>query len=185
MHLCGMDYKYFSPHFCGCNSFGCTGAIRCGSACHGPHSYSVYSGIEHSQFDSPRLVKHEAGFPNPRWVLIGSNQLRRIYESQYYRELLSFITCYNQTHMYSFYSGECYLSFHYLNFSNSVADGHWSIWLALLQHDLVLNPSSRGTQRFVPGRATEPHALGWYLLQVLCDYTASTSGVIMTCGPFY
>ena len=66
MHLCGMDYKYFSPHCCKCNSFGCTAAIRCDNACHGPHSDSLYSGNEHCQFNSPRLVKREAGFPNPR-----------------------------------------------------------------------------------------------------------------------
>ena len=33
---------------------------------HGPHRDSLYSGSEHSQFNSPRLVKREAGFPNPR-----------------------------------------------------------------------------------------------------------------------
>ena len=73
MHLCGMDYKCFAPHCCKCNSFGCTAAIRCGNACHGPHSDSLYSGSEDSQFNSPRLVKREAGFPKPRWALIGSN----------------------------------------------------------------------------------------------------------------
>ena len=88
MHLCGMDYKYFSPHCCNGNSFGCTTAIRCGNACHGPHSDSLYSGSEHSQFTSPRLVKREAGFPNPRQALIGSNQLWRVNDSPYYRELL-------------------------------------------------------------------------------------------------
>ena len=86
MHLCGMDYKYFSPHRCKCNSFGCTAAIRCGKACRGPHSDSLYSGSEHSQFNSPRLVKREAGFPNPRRALIGSNQLWRVHDSPYYRE---------------------------------------------------------------------------------------------------
>ena len=89
MHLCGMDYKYFSPHCCKCNSFGCTAAIRCVNACHGPHSDSLYSGSEHSQFNSPRLVKREAGFPNPRRALIGSNQLWRVNDSPYYRELQS------------------------------------------------------------------------------------------------
>ena len=88
MHLCGMDYKYFSPHCCKCNSFGCTAAIRCDNASHGPHSDSLYSGSEHCQFNSPRLVKHEAGFPNPRRALIGSNQLWRVNDSAYYRELL-------------------------------------------------------------------------------------------------
>ena len=88
MHLCGMDYKYFSTHCCKCNSFGCTAAIRCGNACHGPHSDSLYSGSEHSQFNSPRLVKREAGFPNPRRALIGSNQLWRVNDSPYYREYL-------------------------------------------------------------------------------------------------
>ena len=47
MHLCGKDYKYFSPHCCKCNSFGCIVAIRCGNSCYGPHSDSVYSGSEH------------------------------------------------------------------------------------------------------------------------------------------
>ena len=88
MHLCGMDYKYFSPHCCKCNSFGCTVAIRCDNACHGPHSDSLYSGSEHCQFNSPRLVKREAGFPNPQRALIGSNQLWRVNDSAYYRELL-------------------------------------------------------------------------------------------------
>ena len=73
MYLCGMDYQYFSPHRCKCNSFGCTAAIRWGNAYHGPHSDSLYSGSEHSQFNSPRLVKCEAGFPNSRRALIGSN----------------------------------------------------------------------------------------------------------------
>ena len=87
MHLCCMDYKYFSPHCCKCNSFGCTAAIRCDNACHGPHSDSLYSGSEHCQFNSPRLVKREAGFPNPWRALIGSNQLWRVNDSAYYREL--------------------------------------------------------------------------------------------------
>ena len=87
MHLCGKGYKYFSPHCCKCNSFGYIAAIRCGNACHGPHSDSVYSGSEHRQFNSPRLVKREAGFPNPRRALIGSNQLWRLDDSSYYREL--------------------------------------------------------------------------------------------------
>ena len=86
MHLCGKDYKYFSPHCCKCNSFGCIAAIRCVNACHGPHSDSVYSGSEHRQFNSPRPVKREAGFPNPRRALIGSNQLWRVNDSPYYRE---------------------------------------------------------------------------------------------------
>ena len=72
MHLCGMDYKCFSPHCCKCNSFGCTAAIRCGNACQGPHSDSLYSGSEHSQFNSPRLVKREAGFPSGR-LLVQTN----------------------------------------------------------------------------------------------------------------
>ena len=92
MHLCGMDYKYFSPHCCKCNSFGCTAAIRCGNACHGPHSNSLYSGSEHSQFNSPRLVKREAGFPNPRRALIGSTRLWRVNDSLYYREFISIPT---------------------------------------------------------------------------------------------
>ena len=85
-HLCGVDYKHFSPDCCKCNSFGCTAAIRCGNACRGPPSDSLYSGSEHSQFNSPRLVKREAGFPNPRRLLIGSNQLWRVDDSPYYRE---------------------------------------------------------------------------------------------------
>ena len=87
MHLWGKGYKYFSPHCCKCNSFGCIAAIRCGNTCHGPHSDSVYSGSEHRQFNSPRLVKREAGFPWPRRVLIGSNQVWRVNDSPYYREL--------------------------------------------------------------------------------------------------
>ena len=87
MHLCGMNYKCFSPQCCKCYSFGCTVAIRCGNACQGPHSDSLYSGSEHIQFNSPRLVKREVGFPDPRQVLIGSNQLWRVNDSPYYREL--------------------------------------------------------------------------------------------------
>ena len=86
MYLCGMDYKYFSPHCCKCNSFGCIAAIRWGNACHGPHSDSLYSGSEHSQFNSPRPIKRETGFPNPRRALIGSNHLWRVNDSPYYRE---------------------------------------------------------------------------------------------------
>ena len=82
MHLCGIDYKYFSPHCCKCNSFGCTAAIRCDNACHGPHNDSLYSGSEQCQFNSPRLVRREAGFPNPRRALIGSNQLWRVNQTQ-------------------------------------------------------------------------------------------------------
>ena len=36
--------------------------------------------------NSPRLVKREAGFPNPWRALIGSNQLLRVKDSPYYRE---------------------------------------------------------------------------------------------------
>ena len=86
MHLYGMDYKSFSPNCCKCTNFGCTAAIRCGNAYHGPHSDSLYSGSEHSQFNSPRLIKREAGFRNPRRALIGANQLWRINDSPYYRE---------------------------------------------------------------------------------------------------
>ena len=77
MHLCGIDYKYFSPHcYCyKCNSLGCTAPKRHCIACNGPHGNNVYSGSEHNQFDSPRPVKREACFPNPRQVLIGSNRL--------------------------------------------------------------------------------------------------------------
>ena len=86
VHLCGMDFKCFSLHCCKCKSFGYTAAIRCGNACHGPHSDSLYSGSEHSQFNSPRLVKRGAGFPKPRRALIGSSQLWRVNDSPYYRE---------------------------------------------------------------------------------------------------
>ena len=79
-----MGYKQFSPHACKCNSFGCTAAIKCDNACRGPHSDSLYSGSEHSQFNSPRLVKREAGFPNPRRALIGSTQLWRANDSPYH-----------------------------------------------------------------------------------------------------
>ena len=87
MHLCGKGYKCFSPHSCRCNSFGCIATIRWGNACHGPHNDSLYSGSEHRQFNSPRLVKREAGFPNPRQALIGSNQLWRVNDSPYLWEL--------------------------------------------------------------------------------------------------
>ena len=89
MHLCGKGYKYLSLHYCKCNSFGCIAAIRYGNACPGPHCYSVYSGSEHRKFNSPRLVKREAGFPNPRRALIGSNQRWRFNDSPYYREYAS------------------------------------------------------------------------------------------------
>ena len=69
-HLCSKGCKYLSLHCCKCNSFGCIAAIRCGNACHGPHNDRVYSGSEHRQFNSPRLVKREADFPNHggRWL---------------------------------------------------------------------------------------------------------------------
>ena len=86
MHLCGKGYKYFSPHCCKYNSFGCIAAIRCDNVCPGPHNDSVYSGSEHPKFNSPRLIKREAGFPNPRRALLGSNQLWRVNDSPYYRE---------------------------------------------------------------------------------------------------
>ena len=50
----------------------------------GSHRDCVYSGSEHSQFDLPRQVKREAGFPNLRQALIGSNQLWRVSDSSYY-----------------------------------------------------------------------------------------------------
>ena len=37
----------------------------------------MHLGSEHTELDSPRLVKHESGFPNPQRALIGSNQLWR------------------------------------------------------------------------------------------------------------
>ena len=105
MHLCGKGYKYFSPHCCKCNSFGCIAAIRCDNTCHGPHSDSVYSGSEHRQFNSPRLVKREAGFPNPRQALIGSNQLWRVNDSPYYRELSrEVVKSYTSDHTATMYS---------------------------------------------------------------------------------
>ena len=91
MHLCGMNYKCVSPQCCKCYSYGCIAAIRCGNACQGPHSDSLYSGSEHIQFNSPRLVKREVGFPDPRRALIGSNQLWRVNDSPYYREF--FVQC--------------------------------------------------------------------------------------------
>ena len=94
VQFCGKGCKYFSPHCCKCNSFGCIAAIKCGSACHGPHSDSVYSGSEHRQFNSPRLVKREAGFPNPQRALISSNQLWRVDDSPYYREFCISILSY-------------------------------------------------------------------------------------------
>ena len=66
LHVGGKGYKYFSPCCFKCNSFGCIAAIRCGNACHRPHSDSVYSGSEHHQFNSPRLVKCEACFHKSR-----------------------------------------------------------------------------------------------------------------------
>ena len=39
-----------------------------------------------STANSPKQVKREAGFPNPRRALIGSNQIWRINDSPYYRE---------------------------------------------------------------------------------------------------
>ena len=69
--------------------FGCTAAIKCGNVCHRPHNNSLYSGSNHWEFNSPRLVKREAGFPNPRRVLIGSNQFWRVNDSPYYREYLN------------------------------------------------------------------------------------------------
>ena len=92
-HLCGIYYKYFSPHCCKCNSLGCTVAIRCDSVCHGPHSDSVYLGSEHNQFNSPRLVKREAGFPKPHRALVGSYQLWRVNDSPYCRELVNLTSC--------------------------------------------------------------------------------------------
>ena len=49
---------------------------------------SVYSGSEHNQFDSPRLVKHEAGFPN---TLIGSDQLWHVNDSPFCWEYIGII----------------------------------------------------------------------------------------------
>ena len=88
LHLCGKGYNYFSPHCCKCNSFGSITAIICANACQGPHSDSIYSGSEHRQFNSPRLVKREAGFPRRRRALIGSYQLWRVNDSPYYREYI-------------------------------------------------------------------------------------------------
>ena len=92
------------------NSFGCISAIRCSNAYHRPHSDSVYSGSEHHQFNSPRLVKHEAGFPNPRRALSGSNQLWHVNDSPYYRELV--IRIYEDIYVYATH-------FHWLHDSDS------------------------------------------------------------------
>ena len=80
--ICICKYKYvFDP--------SPAAAIIRGNACHGPHSDSLYSGSERSQFNSPRLVKRQAGFPNPRRELIGSNQLWRSSDSPYNQEFLT------------------------------------------------------------------------------------------------
>ena len=105
----------FSSHCCTCNSLGCIATIRCGNACHGSHSGSVYSGTQHRQFNSPRLVKGEASFPNPQWALIGSNHLWRVNDSPHYQEFviethhlstLRTVTCHmyiwNQTESYAY-----------------------------------------------------------------------------------
>ena len=61
--------------------------------CSPPPRESRVSGYSwRSQFNSPRLVKREAGFPNPRRALIGSNQLWRVNDSPYYREYVYFHT---------------------------------------------------------------------------------------------
>ena len=96
VHLCGKSYKYFLPHCCKCSSFGCIAAIRCGNACHGPHSNSIYSGSEHRRFNSPRLVKREVGFSNPRHALIGSKQLWHVDDLPYYREYMKYTQKNNQ-----------------------------------------------------------------------------------------
>ena len=57
--LASLWHQLFSPHCCKCYNFVCTAAIRCGSACQGPH-------------------KREAGFPNPQQALSDSSQLRHI-----------------------------------------------------------------------------------------------------------
>ena len=68
MHLFGMDYKYSSPHCCQWNSLGYTAAMRYGNACCGPHTDSLYSGSEHSQFNSQRLVKQASPTHGGRWL---------------------------------------------------------------------------------------------------------------------
>ena len=90
IHLCGIDCKEFLLHCCGCTGFGCTAAIRYGSTCHGPHSESVHLGNEHKEFNWPRSVKCEAGFPNPGGLLIGPNQLWCVNDSPHCRELSIF-----------------------------------------------------------------------------------------------
>ena len=42
-HLCGVDYKDFSPHCCKCNSFSCTAAIRCGKLMHAAGPIAIAS----------------------------------------------------------------------------------------------------------------------------------------------
>ena len=102
MHLCGMDYKCFAPHCCKWNSFGCTAAIRCDNACHGPHSDSLYSRSEDSQFNSPGLVKREAGFPNPRRALIGSSQLWLTILPRILKRIITSYIVYHMKYTHSF-----------------------------------------------------------------------------------
>ena len=107
VHFRGKCYEYFSPHCCKCNSCVCIAAIRCCNACHGPDGDSVYSGSEHRQFNSPRLVKREASFPNPRRALIGSNQLWRVNDSPYCREYIYIHICVNDSPDYEEYKYMC------------------------------------------------------------------------------
>ena len=66
VHLCGMDYKYFSPHYCKCNSFSCTAAIRCGNACHGP--IAIASIQVASTANSIHRVKRASPTRGGRWL---------------------------------------------------------------------------------------------------------------------
>ena len=136
MHLCSMDYKYFSLHCRKCNSFGCTAAIRCGYACRGPHSDSLYSGSEHRQFNSPRLIKREAGFPNPRRALIGSNQLWRVNDSPYYHHTTTLVP-FNHIKLYIWKQHYIFVGIHQAVTEKLHCDNDDSCWL-LICHWVML-----------------------------------------------
>ena len=157
MHLCGMDYKYFSPHCCKCNSFGCMTAIKCGNACLGPHSYSLSSGSEHSQFNSPKLVKREEGFPNPGRALIGSNQLWRVNDSPYNREYLHVIRVIIVCNLSNLRGGPVGLQYIGLRLSHITFLNHefgilkteisdWSFTMAVVRECNNLNKSGPGSR---------------------------------------
>ena len=67
-----------------------------------PAIASIQAARTTNQFNSPRLVKREAGFPNPRRALIGSNQLWRVNDSPYCREYVQTVeTAGKQTGLWS------------------------------------------------------------------------------------